>query len=400
MAKIYITDTILRDAHQSQAATRMRLSYDLPEWAKRLSTWSSKLDALTDWNDGLNAAQSADATRKATGAMVALATGAALTLAIAVALGIWITRDIGRGLSAALEASRRMAEHDLSHPLATDRGDEIGSLLAGMELMRQRTHALASGVRDATSAIHVAISEIASGSQHLSSRTEHTATTLQSTLSSMQIIHDSVTHASRSAEDAQTLADNANTQATKGGETVLRAVASMAAVEQAALKIADILALIDGIAMRTNLLALNASVEAARAGQQGRGFAVVADEVRDLAQRSATAAKDIKLLIGEALDSMTTGSQQVREAGDNATATTVVVAEVSRLVTSVSEEARRQRSSLKAARDALSDLDHLAHQNAALAEQSAAAAGSLTDLALRLAMMAEAFKLDGDLATT
>ncbi|MDP3315572.1 MAG: methyl-accepting chemotaxis protein, partial [Devosia sp.] len=186
-------------------ATRMRLSYDLPEWAKRLSTWSSKLDALTDWNDGLNAAQSADATRKATGAMVALATGAALTLAIAVALGIWITRDIGRGLSAALEASRRMAEHDLSHPLATDRGDEIGSLLAGMELMRQRTHALASGVRDATSAIHVAISEIASGSQHLSSRTEHTATTLQSTLSSMQIIHDSVTHASRSAEDAQTL---------------------------------------------------------------------------------------------------------------------------------------------------------------------------------------------------
>lgn len=102
--------------------------------------------------------------------MVALATGAALTLAIAVALGIWITRDIGRGLSAALEASRRMAEHDL-HPLATDRGDEIGSLLAGMEFMRQRTHALASGVRDATSAIHVATEiALAQSASQLSNR--------------------------------------------------------------------------------------------------------------------------------------------------------------------------------------------------------------------------------------
>lgn len=377
-------------------ATRTRLSYELPEWTQRLSQWSTALDALGEWNDRLNAAQSADATGKANAALAVLAVGALLSLIAAAALGTWITRDIGRGLRTALQASQQMAGHDLSWPLQSDRADEIGSLLAGLELMRQRTRELASGVREATQAIHLASSEIAMGSQHLSTRTEQTAATLQSTLSSMQLIHESVVHASRSAEEAQSLSVQADARASAGGATVLQAVTAMAGVEKTAHKITDILALIDGIAVRTNLLALNASVEAARAGEHGRGFAVVAEEVRDLARRSASSAKEIKGLIGDTLASMSAGSQHVHAAGDSATATQAAVAEVVRLVTNVTEESRHQRTTLDVAREAMVELDEGAQQNAALAEQSAAAAGSLTELARRLSVLAGAFQLGQD----
>jgi methyl-accepting chemotaxis protein len=180
----------------------------------------------------------------------------------------------------------------------------------------------------------------------------------------------------------------------RGGEMVKQVVHTMNGIQESSKKIADIIGVIDSIAFQTNILALNAAVEAARAGEQGRGFAVVATEVRNLAQRSATAAKEIKELIAESVDKVDNGAKLVDTAGKTMDDVVVSFKQVTELVTEISNASREQSSGIEQVTQAVGQMDEVTQQNAALVEQAAAAAESLEEQARSLVQAVSMFKLD------
>ncbi len=225
-------------------------------------------------------------------------------------------------------------------------------------------------VRSSAVQVDSASREIASGNTDLSVRTEKTASHLQNTASSMEQLTGTVQHTATAAREASTLARSAAEVASRGGQVVTEVVSTMQEIEASSRKIADIIGVINGIAFQTNILALNAAVEAARAGEQGRGFAVVAGEVRSLAQRSTQAAREIKSLIGDSLDKVAAGSQQVRLAGDSTRALMCSIEQIFGLISTISQQASGQMGGLEQTRGALQQLDSVAQQNAAMAEQA------------------------------
>ncbi|HEU5436425.1 MAG TPA: methyl-accepting chemotaxis protein, partial [Telluria sp.] len=239
--------------------------------------------------------------------------------AIAIAIGSLIafitTRAIVRPLDYAVRAAEAVAAGDLTTPIEVRSKDEIGKLMGALKYMNDSLHGIVAEVRRSTDSITTASGEIASGNLDLSARTEQQAGALEETASSMEELTSTVKQNADNARQANVLAGSASEVAVKGGQVVSQVVDTMGAINASARKIVDIIGVIDGIAFQTNILALNAAVEAARAGEQGRGFAVVATEVRNLAQRSAAAAKEIKVLIGDSVAAVETGSKLVDEAG-------------------------------------------------------------------------------------
>ena len=229
-----------------------------------------------------------------------------------------------------------------------------------------------------------ASAEIATGNQDLSRRTEQAASNLQQAASSMVQLTGTVKQTAESARTANHLAASACSAAAEGGRVVSQVVSTMDEINTSSKKISDIIGVIDGIAFQTNILALNAAVEAARAGELGRGFAVVASEVRSLAQRSAQAAKEIKTLIGASVERVDTGSRLVRSAGDSMTALVASVQRVSEIIGEITSAASEQSDGIGSINQSVTQLDQVTQQNAALVEQSAAAADSLREQARQL----------------
>ncbi len=275
-----------------------------------------------------------------------------------------------------------------------------GSLLFSMKEMRDSLASIVGQVRQGTDTIATASSQIAAGNMDLSSRTEEQASSLEETAASMEELTSTVKQNADNARQANQLAASASEVAVKGGAVVSQVVDTMASINDSSKKIADIISVIDGIAFQTNILALNAAVEAARAGEQGRGFAVVATEVRNLAQRSASAAKEIKTLIDDSVGKVDTGTRLVTQAGSTMQEIVESVKRVTDVMSEITAASQEQSAGIEQVNQAVAQMDEVTQQNAALVEEAAAAAASLQDQAGNLVQVVSVFKIDGTYAAT
>ncbi len=285
-------------------------------------------------------------------------------------------------------------EADLTRRLDIQRQDEIGQTARTFNQMMAKLHELVSQISVAASHVFVSTREISGGTGDLSKRTEQQAASLEETASSMEQLTATVKQNADNARRASELARQAASVASTGGQAVSNVVGTMDAIQESARKIVDITSLIDSIAFQTNILALNAAVEAARAGEQGRGFAVVASEVRSLAQRSATAAKEIKGLIGSSVERVEAGSRLVEDVAATMSQIVTRVEDVSALIAQIAAASQEQSSGIHQVNQTVSHMDKVVQQNAALVEQAAGAAETLNEQAETLAGIVSRFKLE------
>ncbi len=317
----------------------------------------------------------------------------ALAFAVALVIARGLSRQLGGEPRTAAALAQRIAAGDLCVPVTLKRGDST-SLMFCLDTMRTQLTSVIRGIKHSSESISVAAAEIAQGNLDLSQRTEKQAASLQGTASSMEQLTATVQQNADSAKQSVTLADSASTNAKAGGDEVQRIVATMQGISESSSKVSQIIGVIEGIAFQTNILALNAAVEAARAGEEGRGFAVVASEVRALAQRSSTAAKEIKDLIGESASRVEAGSRLVEQAGGTIAEVVVSVKRVTDIMSEISSASNEQSTGIAQVNQALNRMDEVTQQNAALVEEAAAAAQSMAQQAQALMDAVSIFKVE------
>ena len=318
---------------------------------------------------------------------------------LAIVVGIvfaWrISRSITGPIQAAVQVAETVAAGDLTSTIVVASRDETGQLMQALKTMNDSLVAIVGQVRSGTDTIATASSEIAAGNMDLSSRTEQQASSLEETASSMEELTSTVKQNTDNARQANKLAGDAADIASRGGAVVADVVTTMGDINASSKKIVDIIGVIDGIAFQTNILALNAAVEAARAGEQGRGFAVVATEVRNLAHRSASAAKEIKILIDDSVHQVNLGSSLVNQAGSTMEEIVSSVRRVTDIMAEITSASNEQEAGIEQINQAITEMDAVTQQNAALVEEAAAASEALQDQAGILAEAVSVFKLDG-----
>jgi methyl-accepting chemotaxis protein len=352
------------------------------------------LDAMFDYQGGLMTSAGEAAGHDSQSARLIIALLASFTVIFSAIVAVLVSRGITIPLNEAVGVAQRVADGDLTTKVDIKSTNEIGELMTALKLMNGNLFDIVSQVRSGTDTIAHASGEIASGNMDLSSRTEQQAGSLEETASSMEQLTATVKQNADNARQANQLAVSASEVAVEGGSVVGKVVDTMGSINASSRKIVDIISVIDGIAFQTNILALNAAVEAARAGEQGRGFAVVASEVRSLAQRSASAAKEIKLLIDDSVEKVDNGSKLVEQAGITMNAVVDSVRRVTDIVAEISSASAEQSQGIDEIGRAITHIDETTQQNAALVEQAAAAAQSLQDQAARLMQVVRVFKLD------
>ena len=312
-----------------------------------------------------------------------LATSAALILSL-LAADFFIETQITAPLGQILQVAQQVASGEPGKALSFNRVDDIGMIARAVNQSGLNLQSLVADVFAQASGVQVASQQIAAANSDLSSRTEQTASNLQQTAAAMEQQTATVRQNSDAAQQASILAHGATRVATDGGVAVNNVVATMELISTSSRKIADIVGVIEGIAFQTNILALNAAVEAARAGEEGRGFAVVAGEVRSLAGRSAAAAKEIKLLISDSVDKVSSGARLVAQAGQTMDEVVSQVRRVNDLVSEITDASKEQALGISQVGQAVAQLDNMTQQNAAMVEQSGAAATSMSAQASRL----------------
>lgn len=321
------------------------------------------------------------------------AAGVVLALLLGWLISRRLTRQLGGEPTDVARVASSIAQGDLTTDIDTSRAVQ-GSVVHAINVMQESLRKVVSSVRDSSDSIASGTGQIAAGNTDLSQRTEEQAASLTQTASAMEELSGTVQSNADVAQQAVQLADSASKAAINGGKVVHDVVSTMSEIQAASRKIVEITGVIDSIAFQTNILALNAAVEAARAGEQGRGFTVVASEVRTLAQKSAVAAKEIKKLIDDSVAQVEEGSQMADAAGEAISGVVTEVQRVTDLITEISAATKEQNTGLGQINVAVMELSDVTQQNAALVEESAAAADSLNEQAARLVEAVGAFKLD------
>ncbi|MBB6096405.1 methyl-accepting chemotaxis protein [Povalibacter uvarum] len=352
-----------------------------------------QLAEIKDAEDDLLGERIAEAAAARASANFVLIGGGGAAVALAIILAIAIGRSIVTPLRQVLRATEdlRSGEGDLTYRLPA-MGAEFGEISNSMNGFMEKLQTIISGSKDATANMSSGVMQIARGNDDLSQRTQEQAAALEETASSMEEMTATVKQNADNARQANQLSSNARTHAEKGGSVMQRVVGAMDEINGSSRKIADIIGVIDEIAFQTNLLALNAAVEAARAGEQGRGFAVVATEVRSLAQRSATAAKEIKDLISDSVQKVKVGSELVDESGKTLDDIMDAVKKVSDIVAEIAAASEEQATGIEQVNNAVSQMDETTQQNAALVEEASAASKSLEERAQSLVSLMSQFK--------
>jgi methyl-accepting chemotaxis protein len=316
-------------------------------------------------------------------------------LGVAMVFGLMLVRSMMSSLNTAVNTAERIANGKLGNRIEISTQDEFGRLLRAMQDMDTKLGDIVGAVRSGADSVGSAAREISSGNDDLSQRTQEQASALEETASSMEEMTATVKQNADNARQASQLAVGARDQADRGGNVVNRAVRAMSEISDSSKRIADIIDVIDEIAFQTNLLALNAAVEAARAGEQGRGFAVVATEVRNLAQRSATAAKEIKDLIHDSVEKVKAGTELVDESGKSLTEIVASVKRVADIVAEISAASEEQASGIDQVNTAVTQMDTTTQQNAALVEEAAAASKAMEQQAQVLVEKVSFFSVMG-----
>ena len=311
------------------------------------------------------------------GAMLAL-------LAIAGAFAIMVTRAVTVPLNNAIVVAQSVTRGNLVNDFDVGSPNEVGQMLRALKEMNDSLRDIVGDVRGSIDNINAATRDIAVGNADISARLESQASNLEETASSMEELTSTVRQNAENARQANELVQGASQAASKGGAVVSQVVHTMGEINDGSRKIVDIIAVIDGIAFQTNILALNAAVEAARAGEQGRGFAVVASEVRNLAQRSASAAKEIKSLISHSVERVEAGNHLVDQAGVAMDDILSSVKRITQIMQEIATASAEQGAGIEQVNNAVTQMDDMTQQNAALVEQTAAASASLKDQAASL----------------
>ncbi|KHN51543.1 methyl-accepting chemotaxis protein [Pectobacterium fontis] len=390
----------MKEATALAMAYRNKEAHDLllTEVKTTQDTVFNALSDMVNWQEKLTVSDADHATQNAANAGTLMIIITLLSVVLGVMISWWITRTIKRQLGGepayTLEVARQVAQGNLAVAIELRDGDTT-SVLAAMEDMRQNLSHLVGQVYQSSESIATGATQIAMGNTDLSQRTEEQASSLQETAASMEQMNATVKQNAATVHTAIELAHSASTTAQKGGDAVNNVVRTMEDITASSRKIGDIIGVIDSIAFQTNILALNAAVEAARAGEQGRGFAVVAGEVRSLAQRSASAAREIKELITASVANVEMGEKQVNDAGITIKEIVEKSQHVANLLNEIGLTTHEQEQGVSQVNNTVNQLDQVTQQNAALVEESASAADSLSEQARTLLELMGVFKLSG-----
>ncbi|WEY38689.1 methyl-accepting chemotaxis protein [Paraburkholderia sp. SUR17] len=306
---------------------------------------------------------------------------------------LYLSRAITKPLGEAVGVANRIAGGQLENRITVHSRDEFGQLLEALKTMDQQLSETVRGIKSSAESVTVAARQISAGNTDLSARTEEQAASLEETASSMTELTETVKQNADNARQANGLATRATDMADAGNDAVQSMVGTIERISSSSTKISDITGVIEGIAFQTNILALNAAVEAARAGEQGRGFAVVASEVRSLAQRSASAAKEIKELIGTSVSMIHDGAKQAGDVGTTMADVKQAIKQVSDIVGEIAAASEEQSRGIEQVNQAVMQMDEVTQQNAALVEEAAAAAHSLEEQSVNLTGTVAVFKL-------
>ncbi|MBE5212346.1 HAMP domain-containing protein [Pectobacterium sp. A535-S3-A17] len=355
--------------------------------------YTSKVSEFIDIQDDKMSSSALEVGDSYKNALMVLATIIIISALAGLIIASLITRSVTQPIQEALGVAENVAKGDLTSEIYTDRKDETGQLLSALNNMNSSLRQIVSQVRDGAETISSAASQIAAGNQDLSARTEEQASSLEETASSMEQLTSTIRNTADNTTQATDLAASASATVKKSGAMMETVTQEMRGIRDSSQRMAEIIGVIDGIAFQTNILALNAAVEAARAGEQGRGFAVVASEVRALAQRSATAAKEIKELIDDSFKKVQDGMGLVEETGVTMNSLVMNVQGVTGLISEIAQASREQSDGINQINLAVGQIDTTTQQNSALVEESAAAALSLQDQANSLARTVSVFNL-------
>jgi len=331
-----------------------------------------------------------EANQQFTGWLMAIA---ALGVPMAVLFAVLAYSSVVKPLERTRMDIERMSAGDLTGGIDANGAAELAALMQSLRVLQINIKLLVGQIKQSTDMVTMGAGEIATGNADLSGRTESQASSLEETASSMEELTSTVKQNAEHAAHANKLVLSTADIAANGGKIVGKVVDTMASIKQSSRKIADIIGVIDGIAFQTNILALNAAVEAARAGEQGRGFAVVASEVRNLAQRSASAAKEIKTLISDSVEQVDIGGKLVDETGEAMDDIVTSVQLVTDIMSGIAEASQEQSAGIEQVNQAVGQMDEITQQNAALVEQAAAASESLQEQAVKLTELVGSFRL-------